>query len=110
MTKKDLARAIAERVGVPQAQARDVVQRVLAAVIEALVQEGRIELRNFGVFAVKRRRPRRARNPRTGATLIAPEKRVVTFQPGRTMEQRVGRLTKVPGGGAVGSTPPEGSS
>jgi nucleoid DNA-binding protein len=42
MTKKDLARAIAERVGLPQAQARGVVQRVFAAVIEALVQDGRV--------------------------------------------------------------------
>jgi nucleoid DNA-binding protein len=103
MTKKDLARAIAERAGLPQAQARDVVQRVLAAVIEALVQEGRIELRNFGVFQVKRRRPRRARNPRTGEALIAPERVVVAFQPGREMAERVGRLPRVPGRAEGGS-------
>jgi nucleoid DNA-binding protein len=110
MTKKDLARAIAERVGLPQAQARDVVQRVFAAVIEALVQDGRVELRNFGVFRVKRRRPRRARNPRTGEALTAPGRMAVTFRPGREMQQRVGRLTKVPGRRAVGSTPPQVSS
>jgi nucleoid DNA-binding protein len=97
MTKKDMARAIAERVGLPQAQALQIVRRVFAAIIEALVQEGRIELRNFGVFAVKRRRPRRARNPRTGETLVAPGRVVVTFSPGREMAARVGRLPRVPG-------------
>jgi nucleoid DNA-binding protein len=61
-----------------------------------LVDKGRIELRNFGVFAVKKRRARQAHNPRTGASVSVPEKTVVTFKPGREMEQRVHELGELP--------------
>ena len=68
---------------------------------------GRIELRNFGVFEVKQRKPRKARNPRTGEKVKVPAKLVVTFKPGREMEERVGPLQEVPGGGAVAPMPAE---
>jgi len=93
--------------GLTQTQARKIVQHVLDGIRETLVTEGRIELRNFGIFEVKKRRPRQARNPRTGEKVHVPEKVVVTFK--REMEERVGQLKNVPGGGAVisvASTPP----
>ena len=98
MTKKDLAKAIADEMGLTQGQAREIIQRVFTGITETLLHEGRLELRNFGVFEVKKRRPRRARNPRTGEAVDVPAKLVVTFKPGREMEERVGQLTKVPGG------------
>jgi len=58
------------------------------------VEQRRIELRNFGVFEVKRRAPRKARNPRTGARVEVPAKFVVTFKPGKEMEQRVRELER----------------
>jgi hypothetical protein len=51
-------------------------------------------LRNFGVFEVKRRAPRKARNPRTGDQVNVAEKYVVTFKPGKEMEQRVRELVR----------------
>ena len=92
MTKKEIAKRISEEAGLTQLQTKDIVQRTLDAILQTLVSEGRIELRNFGVFEVRRRASRKARNPRTGETLIAPAKNVVTFKPGREMEQRVGSL------------------
>ena len=100
MTKKDLANAIAEEMGLTQIQAQEIVQRVFDGIVETLVQEGRIELRNFGVFEVKKRKPRKARNPRTGEKVKVPAKLVVTFKPGLEMEQRVGQLKKLPNGKA----------
>ncbi len=107
MTKKDMAKAIAKEMGIPQIQAVAIVQRVFDGIVETLLSEGRIELRNFGVFEVKERKPRRARNPRTGERVDVPGKRVVTFKPGREMEERVRRLKKVPGrdGEAAGRHP-----
>jgi DNA-binding protein HU-beta/integration host factor subunit beta len=93
-----MARAIADGTGLPQGQVREVIQGVLDGITEALVSEGRIELRNFGVFEVKGRRPRRARHPRTGEAVDVPARRVVTFKAGREMGERVGRLAEVPGG------------
>ena len=98
MTKKDMAKAIADETGIPQMQAAAIVQRILDGITETLLSEGRIELRNFGVFEVKERRPRRARNPRTGDRVNVPAKRVVTFKPGREMGERIARLKALPDG------------
>jgi nucleoid DNA-binding protein len=91
MTKKEMAKAICERAGIPQVQAREIVQGVFEGITETLVREGRIELRNFGVFEVKKRKPRLARNPRTGERVAVPEKLVVTFKPGLELQARLGR-------------------
>lgn len=89
LTKKDIVRTISEETGLTQQQTKDVVQRTFDAIIEALAGERRIELRNFGVFEVKQRAARTARNPRTGVQVEVPEKFVVTFKPGKEMEARV---------------------
>ena len=94
MTKKDMAKEIAEATGITQAQAQDIVQRVFNGIIETLVEKGRIELRNFGVFEVRKRKPRQARNPRTGEKVMVPERAVVTFKPGLEMEERVRQSEK----------------
>ena len=73
MTKKDMAKAIAEEMGFTQTQAKEIVQKVFDGITATLLQDGRIELRNFGVFEVKKRQPRTARNPRTGEKVKVPE-------------------------------------
>ena len=94
MTKKDMAKTIAEAAGITQAQAQDIVQLVFSGIIKTLVEEGRIELRNFGVFEVKKRKRRQARNPRTREKVWVPDRAVVTFKPGREMEERVRQSAK----------------
>ena len=97
MTRKEIAKKISEHSGITVLLALEAVQMVFDGIIETLLDEGRIELRNFGVFAVKRRRARKARNPRTGEKLSVPERSVVTFKPGREMEERVHQSDSVPG-------------
>lgn len=92
MTKKEIVKKISEEIGLTQLKTKDIVQRTLDAIIQTLVSEGRIELRNFGVFEVKRRAPRKARNPRTGDKVYVPAKNVVTFKPGKEMEELVRRM------------------
>lgn len=94
MTKKEIVRTISEEIGLTQLKTKEIVQKTFDAIVEALVDEGRIELRNFGVFEVKRRAPRKARNPRTGEKVDVAEKFVVTFKPGKEMEQRVRELER----------------
>ena len=89
MTKKDIVRTISEEVGLTQQQTKEIVQKTFDAIIESLVRERRIELRNFGVFEVKPRAARKARNPRTGEQVDVPRKHVVTFKPGKYMEAKV---------------------
>jgi integration host factor subunit beta len=94
VTKKEIVRTISEEIGLTQLQTKEIVQKTFNAIIEALVDEERIELRNFGVFEVKRRAPRKARNPRTGEKVFVGEKYVVTFKPGKEMEERVRELER----------------
>ena len=89
MTKKDIVRTIAEEIDLPQFRTRALVQRTFEALIEVLVRDGRVELRNFGVFQIKQREARLARNPRTGEPVPVEAKNVVTFKPGKEMEERV---------------------
>ena len=96
VTKKDIVRTIAEQIDLPQLRTKELVQRTFDALIEALVREGRIELRNFGVFQIKKREARMARNPRTGEKVPVLAKSVVTFKPGKEMEARVRQLDREP--------------
>ena len=94
MTKKDIVKTISEEAGLTQQQTKKIVQKTFDAIVECLVSERRIELRNFGVFEVKLRAARKARNPRTGKQVDVPAKYVVTFKPGKEMESRVAELTE----------------
>ena len=89
MTRKEIVRSISEDLGLTQLETKKIVQRVFDTVLRILVEEGRVELRNFGVCEVRRRKPRRSRNPKTGEEVFVPEKSVVRFKPGQIMQQRV---------------------
>ncbi len=92
MTKKEIVKTISDDIGLTQLKTKEIVQKTFDTIVEALVTDGRIELRNFGVFEVKKRAARKARNPRTGDKVQVPEKFVVTFKPGKEMEARVRQL------------------
>ena len=85
-------KAISEELGLTQLKTKEIVQKTFDAIVETLVTDHRIELRNFGVFEVKKRAARKARNPRTGGQVEVPAKFVVTFKPGKEMEERVREL------------------
>jgi len=92
VTKKEIVKAISEEIGLTQLKTKEIVQKTFDAIVETLVADKRIELRNFGVFEVKKRAARKARNPRTGERVDVAEKYVVTFKPGKEMEERVRQL------------------
>ena len=94
MTKKEIVRTISDEIGLTQLQTKEIVQKTFDAIVDTLVKDKRIELRNFGVFEVKRRAPRKARNPRTSEKVFVPAKFVVTFKPGKEMEERVRELER----------------
>lgn len=92
MTKKEIVKSISDELGLTQLRTKEIVQKTFDAIVETLVEERRIELRNFGVFEVKMRAARKARNPRTGGQVEVPAKFVVTFKPGKEMEAKVREL------------------
>lgn len=98
MTKKEIVKAISEEIGMTQLKTKEIVQKTFNAIVDTLVKHGRVELRNFGVFEVKQRNPRKARNPRTGQRVDVPRKAVITFKPGKEMEERLRQLEQPTGG------------
>ncbi len=89
MTKKDIVLKIAEDTGLKQIDVKKAVQKTLDYIVEALKDGKTVELRNFGVFKVKARRPRIGRNPKTGAAVPIPERKVVSFKAGMVMKKKV---------------------
>lgn len=85
MTKRDIVKAISDQLGVTQQKTKIIVQHTLDAIISVLAEEGRIELRNFGVFEVRHRKSRAAMNPRTGKKIFVPEKCLVVFKQGKEL-------------------------
>jgi integration host factor subunit beta len=97
VTKKEIVKQISERIGLTQLKTKEIVQQTFDAIVDTLLEVGRIELRNFGVFEVKMRKARKARNPRTGERVDVEPKKVVTFKPGKEMEELVRKRARVPG-------------
>ena len=91
MTKADLVEQAADAVG-PRVTKKDcglVVDAFLDAVKDALERGEGIEIRGFGTFKVRRRKPRTARNPRTGEPVEVPARAAPVFQPSSLLRDRV---------------------
>ncbi len=89
MTKREIVHTISKELGLTQRQAQQIVQKTFDSIINILVADGRVEIRNFGVFEVRWRKPCTARNPITGEKVSVPERCTVTFKPGQVMKYRV---------------------
>jgi nucleoid DNA-binding protein len=87
MRKRDIVLKISQETGIKQVVVRDVVQKTFDTIFESLKAHQRIELRNFGVFLVKKRKRRIGRNPKTGQIVPVPERHTVIFKPGLEMKQ-----------------------
>lgn len=89
MTKRELVIHVANQLGMTQSDVAKVIEGAFETISRALAEGKRWELRDFGVFEVKTRASRIGRNPRTGDQVPVPERRVVTFRPGKKMKELV---------------------
>ncbi len=89
-TKRDLCEKIARRTDNTHMVVKRTIQMFLDDIIGELAQSNRIELRDFGVFEIRKRAARKARNPRTGEVAFVPAKNVVVFKVGKLMREKVG--------------------
>jgi integration host factor subunit beta len=91
MTRSDLIARLFQRF---QLQTRDIefaVQLVQGALVQALQDGRRIEIRGFGNFTVHDRLPRKGRNPKTGETLLIPAKGYARFSAGKDLRAQIAR-------------------
>ncbi len=91
MTKADLVEQVSEAIGpgVTKKDCAAVIDAFLNAVKQAIANGDHIEIRGFGTFKVRSRRPRLARNPRTGASVAVPSRDVPVFKPSRLFKKQV---------------------
>ena len=85
----DIVLKITDLTGIKQVDVKRIVQKTFDVIIEALIRNEKVELRNFGVFKIKERKARLGRNPRTNQTVHVPPRKVVVFKPGLEMKQRI---------------------
>jgi integration host factor subunit beta len=109
LTKKDVARRVAELKGEPIYKSEPWVDAVIEAIRELMIEadpEVRIELRNFGVFEVKKTKAKpKARNPKTNETVFIPARRKTHFKPSKLMKEELQQPLA-----ALGYDIPEGSA
>jgi integration host factor subunit alpha len=96
-TRADLLEAVyTSCVNLSRAQARDIFEMALEEVSQALAQGEPVKLRSFGLFAVREKRERIGRNPRTGEAAPITPRRVLTFRPSPVL---IGKLNGADGKG-----------
>ncbi|MGB9668408.1 MAG: HU family DNA-binding protein [Thermosulfidibacteraceae bacterium] len=94
MTKLDLISELAEKLNLPKTDIEKAVNVVFDSIVEALSKGEKVELRGFGVFKVRTRNGRIARNPKTGEEVRVEGKIVPYFRPGKELEEAVRNYRK----------------
>jgi integration host factor subunit beta len=89
IAKKELIERIAKKTQCKNIAAKEIVQQFLDEISAELGKANRLEFRDFGVFEVKERAARVARNPKTLEKVHVPVKRAVKFKMGRVMREKV---------------------
>ncbi|HRE83763.1 MAG TPA: HU family DNA-binding protein [Opitutaceae bacterium] len=93
LTKREIVLEIYEKTGFPQKEIVHTVQMTLDIVMRALAEGRNVELRNFGVLEVQRRKARIGRNPNKPETeVVIPERAVVKFKSGKILKQLLKKL------------------
>ena len=85
MNKSELIDAIAAKKKNKKADAKNALEAFMATTSETLKDGGKVSLVGFGTFSVSERGARQGRNPKTGATMTIPAKKVVKFKAGAEM-------------------------
>ncbi|HPY96052.1 MAG TPA: HU family DNA-binding protein [Candidatus Cloacimonadota bacterium] len=80
MTKADLVKRVAQDTGMLRREVAQIVDSFLITVKEVLKDGEHIEIRGFGTFDTKMRKPRMGRNPKTEEKVPVPARRVPTFK------------------------------
>ncbi len=89
MTKADLVEEVSRVSELSKKDAELIVETVFRSVIHALHVGDKVELRGFGSFRLRRREPRKGRNPKTGDRVDVPSKQVPYFKPGKELKDLI---------------------
>lgn len=92
MTKSVLIEKISEKLeGLSKKQTEVIIETIFESVKDSLAKGGKVEIRGFGNFRLRSRKARKARNPKTGASVEVPPKKVPYFKVGKELREMVNR-------------------
>ncbi len=89
MNKGDLVEAVAKELKESKAASERAVNAVLKSIKKGLKKDKKVQLVGFGTFDVRKRKARKGRNPRTGATITIKARKVVGFKAGQDLKKSV---------------------
>jgi nucleoid DNA-binding protein len=95
MTKEELITKITKDIGMKKLQIKKVVNALFKVMIETLVKGEHIEVRNFGVFKVKKKKAKLGRNFKTQTTIRIPERFSISFKPAKLLKKNMMNITNV---------------
>jgi integration host factor subunit beta len=91
LTKAELVDAVSKVSDLTRKHSEVIVDAVFSSIIDALHKGEKIELRGFGSFRIRRRDSRTGRNPKTGAGVLVPAKKVPHFKAGKELRELINR-------------------
>lgn len=89
MTKGELISAVVKEAGIKNTEATQVLEAILASIIQAVAKGDDVRLTGFGTFTLVKRAARQGRNPRTGETLKIAASQAPRFKPGKEFKAAV---------------------
>ena len=89
MTKAELIEEVSRVVEMTRKDSEVIVEAIFDSVVRALRGGDKIEIRGFGSFRTRQRQPRVGRNPKTGARVDVPAKRITFFKPNKELKDLV---------------------
>jgi integration host factor subunit beta len=89
VTKADLVEEVTRVTELPRKESETVVETIFDSIISALQADDKIEIRGFGSFRTRERRGRTGRNPKTGAKVVVPPKKIPFFKPSKELKDYV---------------------
>jgi integration host factor subunit beta len=92
MTRTDLTEAVCRAIELPLKESDIVVRTILDSIVRALRGSEKVEIRGFGTFNTRKRGGRTGRNPKTGAHVDVPPKRIPFFKPSKELRELLNRI------------------
>ena len=89
LTKADLIEEVLRITELPRKESETIVETIFESIIDALQKGDKIEIRGFGSFRTRQRQPRIGRNPKTGARVEVPAKKIPYFKPSKELKDVV---------------------
>ena len=89
VTKAEIIQEVSSAIGLTKLETEAILNAVISKITKSLESKRRVEIRGFGTFGIKKREPRKARNPGTGEVVFLPERYVPVFKPSSLLKKNI---------------------